>query len=144
MSQNLLEKLGLCDEKNILVQGLPSSVEKQFLKVNFAKNVTPLLKSRKVDFALIFALNVNQLQNIMKDVLPVLQNHTKFWIAVPKSSSKISTDLHKKCNWNFVSDAGYVSGEEVSLDHVWTAIRYTSKNLLLEPMQAVVIEEEMA
>ena len=65
MSQNLLEKLHLQEEKNILIQGLPSSIEKQFVKLSFAKNVTPLLKSRKIDFALVFAVNESQLTGIM-------------------------------------------------------------------------------
>ena len=59
MSQNILEKLELRDEKNILIQGLPSSIEKQFVKLSFSKNVTPLLKMRKIDFALVFAVNEN-------------------------------------------------------------------------------------
>ena len=57
MSQNILEKLELRDEKNILIQGLPSSIEKQFVKLSFSKNVTPLLKMRKIDFALVFAVS---------------------------------------------------------------------------------------
>ncbi len=67
-NQPLLEKLQLKDEKNILIQGLPSSVEKQFVKVNFAKNVTPLIKAKKLDFALVFALSQQQLNNILKEV----------------------------------------------------------------------------
>ena len=51
MSQTLLEKLQLKDERNLLIQGLPSSIEKQFVKLAFAKNLTPLLKSRRIDFA---------------------------------------------------------------------------------------------
>lgn len=136
MSQNLLEKLELRDEKNILVQGLPSSVEKHFLKINFAKNVTPLLKSRKVDFALVFALNVNQLQSIMKDVLPVLQEQSKCWIAIPKSSSKIATDLYNRCNWICMEEAGYESGDEVSLDSVWTALRFSKKSSVIESVHS--------
>lgn len=42
----VLEKLQLKEEKNVLIQGLPSSIEKQFVKLSFAKNVTPLLKSK--------------------------------------------------------------------------------------------------
>jgi hypothetical protein len=41
MSQTLLEKLQLKDEKNLLIQGLPSAIEKQFVKLAFAKNLTP-------------------------------------------------------------------------------------------------------
>lgn len=125
MSQNLLEKLRLQEEKNVLIQGLPSSIEKQFVKLSFAKNVTPLLKARKIDFALVFAINENQLCNILKEVLPALHEEGKFWIAYPKSTSKIATDLSRQCSWNCVCDAGFERVDEVPLDHVWTALRFT-------------------
>ena len=67
MSQTLFEKLRLKDEKNLLIQGLPSTIEKQFVKLSFAKNVTPLLKIRKIDFALVFALNQKQLNDILTE-----------------------------------------------------------------------------
>lgn len=124
MSQNLLDKLQLQEEKNVLIQGLPSSIEKQFVKLSFAKNVTPLLKTRKIDFALVFAVNENQLSSILKDVLPALQEEGKFWIAYPKTSSKIVTDLSRQCSWNCVCDAGFERVDEVALDHVWTAMRF--------------------
>ena len=128
MSQNLLEKLELRDEKNVLIQGLPSSIEKQFMKLSFSKNVTPLLKTRKIDFALVFALNQNQLKSIMREVLPALHKEARFWIAYPKSSSKIVTDLTKACSWDCVCNAGFEGTEEVTLDHVWTATRFTAKS----------------
>ena len=124
MSQNLLEKLQLQDEKNILIQGLPSSIEKQFVKLSFSKNVTPLLKSRKIDFALVFAINERQLTGILKDVLPALHENGKFWIAYPKSSSKIVTDLNRSCNWDFVRNVGFDVTNEVELDHVWIAMQF--------------------
>lgn len=124
MSQNLLDKLQLQEEKNVLIQGLPSSIEKQFVKLAFAKNVTPLLKSRKIDFALVFAVNESQLTGIMKDVLPALQEEGKFWIAYPKSTSKIVTDLNRQCSWDCIRNAGFEGSDEVALDHVWTAMRF--------------------
>lgn len=132
MIQNLLEKLQLQEEKNVLIQGLPSSIEKQFVKLSFSKNVTPLLKSRKIDFALVFAVNENQLNNIMKEVIPALHTKGKFWIAYPKSSSKIVTDLTRSCSWNCVKEAGFEGTTEVALDHVWTATRF-DKCISLKP-----------
>src|SRR5438105_1473188 len=108
MSQNLLEKLQLQDEENILIQGLHSSIEKQFVKLSFAKNVTPLLKSRKIDFALVFAVNENQLNGILLEVLPALREEGKFWVAYPKTTSKIATTLNRQCSWDGVRNAGYV------------------------------------
>jgi hypothetical protein len=124
MTQNLLEKLQLQEEKNVLIQGLPSSIEKQFVKLSFAKSITPLLKTRKIDFALVFAVNENQLSSILKEVIPSLQAEGKFWIAYPRSSSKIVTDLNRSCSWDCVMNAGFEGASEVALDHVWTAMRF--------------------
>jgi hypothetical protein len=124
MSQTLFEKLEFADEKNLLIQGLPSSIEKQFCKLSFAKNMTPLLKSRKIDFALVFAVNENQLNGILKDVMPALKENSKFWVAYPKITSKIVTNLNRDASWNQLTSAGYESVSEVALDHVWSAARF--------------------
>ena len=121
---SLFEKLELKDEKNLLVQGLPSSIEKQFAKLSYAKNLTPLLKSRKIDFALIFAVNHHQLCNILRDVFPALHADSNLWIAYPKTTSKIASDLNRDCSWQIVSDNEYESVGEVTLDHVWNAIHF--------------------
>ena len=128
MSQTLLEKLQLKDEKNLLIQGLPSAIEKQFVKLAFAKNLTPLLKSRKIDFALVFAVNEQQLGNICREVLPALQPDGKFWVAYPKIGSKIATTLNRDCSWVCITGCGYESVHQVALDHVWTAIRFKKVN----------------
>lgn len=123
-NQNIFEKLQMKDEKNLLIQGLPSSIEKQFAKLSYSKNVTPLLKSRKIDFALIFAVNSNQLNNILKDVFPALHDESKLWIAYPKTASKIASDLNRDCNWEFLCDHEFMGCQEVTLDHVWTALHF--------------------
>ena len=123
-AQSLLEKLQLKDEKNLLIQGLPSSIEKHFLKLNFSKAVTPLLKKRKIDFALVFAVNQKQLASILQYVIPALQEGAKFWIAYPKLSSKIASDLSRDKNWDFVSDYGFEIVRLIALDNLWSAGRF--------------------
>jgi Bacteriocin-protection, YdeI or OmpD-Associated len=124
MLPTLFEKLQYKEEKNLLIQGLPSSIEKQFSKVAFAKNVTPLLKSRRIDFALVFAINENQLNGILQDVLPALHDEAKLWIAYPKITSKIVTNLNRDCSWQMVVSAGYEGVRQVALDSVWSALRF--------------------
>ena len=126
MMQTMFDKLQLTEEKNLLIQGLPSSIEKQFAKIAFAKNVTPLLKSRRIDFALVFAINETQLNGILKEVLPALDEEGKLWIAYPKTTSKIVSDLNRDCSWKMLSQNGFESEHHVTLDHVWTALRFKS------------------
>ena len=141
MSQPLFEKLQLQDEKNLLIQGLPSSIEKQFTKLSFSKNVTPLLKTRKIDFALIFAVNENQLSGILREVLPALNTDAKLWIAYPKTTSKIATDLNRSCSWECITGAGYGDSDQVALDHVWSATRFIKA---LKPAVPVVAARSRA
>jgi hypothetical protein len=132
MSQTLFEKLQLEDEKNLLIQGLPSTIEKQFSKLSFSKNVTQLLKIRKIDFALVFALNSHQLMKIFEELCPALHDETKLWIAFPKQASKIVSDLNRQGSWNFLIDLGYETGEKVVLDYVWSAQRFTKAQVCNE------------
>lgn len=125
MSQTLFEKLQLEDEKNLLIQGLPSTIEKQFTKLSFSKNVTQLLKIRKIDFALVFALNSKQLQKIFAELCPALHSNTKLWIAFPKQTSKIVSDLNRHGSWDFLIEQGYETSDKVILDYVWSAQRFT-------------------
>jgi len=123
-SQSLLEKLQIKDERNLLIQGLPSTVEKQFVKISFAKNVTPLLKARKIDFALVFAISHKQLKDILRDVVPALHENAKLWVAYPKVSSKIVSDLSRDCNWECISQFGFEGVRLIALDNIWSAMRF--------------------
>jgi hypothetical protein len=127
MALTLFEKLQLKNEKNLLVQGLPSTIEKQFSKLSFAKNVTPLLMIRKIDFALIFALNQKQLNDILSEVFPALHQNARLWIAFPKLTSKIVSDLNRDCRWGYLRANGFECDPEgqVVLDYVWSAMPFT-------------------
>jgi hypothetical protein len=135
MSQTILEKLQLQNEKNILIQGLPSSIEKQFCKISFAKNLTPLLRTRKIDFALVFAVSENQLNGILEDIMPALKEESKLWVAYPKLTSKITTDLNRDGSWSKLADADYESAEQVSLDHVWHAVYFRKNGSFIEEIE---------
>lgn len=124
MILNIFEKLQFADEKNVLIQGIPSTLEKHFTKLSFAKNVTPLLKSRKIEFALVFAINYKQLSTILCDVIPALKEKGKLWIAYPKPTSKIVSDLNRDCQWDCLKTKGFSVIDETVIDHVWTAMRF--------------------
>ena len=143
VSLSLLDSLELKDEKNLLIQGLPSSVEKQFAKLSYAKNVTPLLKSRKVDFVLIFAVNQQQLKNILRDVFQVLHENSKLWIAFPKQSSKISSDLMRESSWAFMTDLEYAGSTLVPVDHVWNAMKFLKMKDVVRDENSKSVEETL-
>ena len=139
--QTMFEKLELNDERNLLIQGLPSSIEKQFAKLSYSKNVTPLLRSKKVDFVLVFAVNAAQLTGIIKDVIPALREDTKIWVAYPKNTSKIVSDLNRLSSWCVLAEGGYENCCEVTLDHVWGARRFAKGAQLAAILAAANCDE---
>ena len=123
-SLSVIEKLQIKDERNLLIQGLPSTIEKQFVKLSFSKNVTPLLKVKKIDFALVFAISHNQLKDILKDVVPAMAEDAKLWIAYPKVSSKIVSDLSRDCNWECITSWDLECVRSIAFDNVWCGMRF--------------------
>jgi hypothetical protein len=106
--------------------------------LSFAKNITPLLKIKKIDFALIFAISKHQLKDILKDVLPALNEDAKLWIAYPKLTSKIVSDLSRDCNWECIAQSGYEGVRMISLDHVWCAMRFKKADKVQHVFEDVV------
>lgn len=144
--QTVLEKLQFKDEKNILVQGLPSSIEKQFVKLNFAKSVTPLLRSRRIDFALVFAVSKFQLTGIMNEVVSALHDNAKLWVAYPKTTSKIASDLCRDCTWEIITSIGFQTNDFVELDSTWNAVNFSKIELpkLKKALLGTVVTERKA
>ncbi|HLA58383.1 MAG TPA: hypothetical protein VK622_06465, partial [Puia sp.] len=63
-------------------------------------------------------------RGIIHEVLPALGKGGKFWVAYPKTSSKIATTLNRECSWTCITNAGFEGINEITLDHVWTATRF--------------------
>lgn len=121
---SLFDKLQYKNEKNLLIQGLPSSIEKQFIKLNYAKSVTPLLRSRRIDFAIVFAVSQKQLSSILNEVVSALNEDARFWIAHPKPTAKIASDLCREPHWTAVDEHRLEALEMIEMDSVWCATRF--------------------
>jgi len=144
VSASLFEKLQLVDQKSILIQGLPSSIEKLFAKLSYAKNVTPLLKSRKIDFVLVFAINQSQLLNIMKEILPAMHTNTKLWVAFPKTTSKIVSNLNREGAWDYFTEQGFDNEESIEVDNMWNASRFKkNENFIVKAENVEAVKERI-
>ena len=80
---------------------------------------------------MVFAVSRKQLTDIVDDVVPALQDQGKFWVAYPKLSAKIASDLCRDVNWDMIASHGYEPECQVVLDNVWSAMKF--KKIALKP-----------
>ncbi|MEY4703474.1 MAG: hypothetical protein RIR96_1371 [Bacteroidota bacterium] len=139
----VFEKLQYNNEKNLLIQGLPSSLEKQFIKLSFAKSVTPLLRSRKVDFAIVFAVSQKQLCGILNEIMSALSPEAKLWISYPKPTAKIVSDLCREAHWQVMDDHNLIHIQQIELDNVWCATQFSFTYSGKQSIQPKITEVEI-
>ena len=77
-----------------------------------------------------------------------MQGKSKLWIAYPKITSKIASDLNRDSSWQVLCDSEYEAIDQVALDHVWTAMLFkkasieNGPNLLKVKAKSVLTEAD--
>ncbi len=75
-------------------------------------------------FILAFVRNRAELDKHMAQVGPALKPETLFWVAYPKQSSKVETDLNRDRGWESVERLGWTGIAQVAVDATWAATRF--------------------
>jgi hypothetical protein len=75
-------------------------------------------------FILAFVRNRAELDKRMAEVGPMLTPTTLFWVAYPKQSSKVETDLNRDKGWESVERLGLRGIAQVAVDATWAATRF--------------------
>jgi hypothetical protein len=76
------------------------------------------------DFVLLFAHSQDELSAFVPKVLPHMKDGTTFWVAYPKKSSKIKSDISRDHGWDVLHAAGYQGVSLISIDETWSAMRF--------------------
>ena len=72
----------------------------------------------------LFIKNSTDLTTSLQIVRPLLKPDTIFWIAYPKKSSGIQTDLEMMSSWDELTILGLRVVTSISVNETWTALRF--------------------
>jgi hypothetical protein len=61
---------------------------------------------------------------VLRVVFSALHENSKLWVACPKQTSKIVSDLNRESSWDILKNNGYEKLDVVALDHMWNAMRF--------------------
>jgi hypothetical protein len=76
------------------------------------------------DAVLLFVAGGGELGRFWPDVQSAVRPDATLWIAYPKRTSAIATDLSRDHGWEPIIDDGFDAVSQVSLDDTWSALRF--------------------
>ena len=77
-----------------------------------------------LDFVHLFVKNTAELENLGPTAIKAVKYDGLLWISYPKQSSKVETDLTRDVGWEIMAEAGLRPVTQVSIDDVWSALRF--------------------
>lgn len=72
----------------------------------------------------LFVRSVAELEATAPAALGLVKYDGHLWIAYPKKSSKIKTDINRDVGWDVVKQAGLVGIASIAIDETWSAVRF--------------------
>jgi hypothetical protein len=118
----LVKKLLIKNNVHVAVVNAPESFSLPVEEFPEGVEVLPTLLP-EMEFVLLFAENQAELQRYVPDILPKLKKAATLWIAYPKKSSKIKSDITRDSGWEILQEAGFVGVSLISIDDTWSAFR---------------------
>jgi hypothetical protein len=76
------------------------------------------------DFVQVFAKDKIELERFLPSALQAVRHDALLWIAYPKGGVKAGTDLNRDILWNLVAEHHFSGVSLISLDEVWSAMRF--------------------
>ena len=76
------------------------------------------------DAALFFVTSLADAVRLMPDAAGAIKPGGLLWIAYPKGSSGVTTDVNRDRLWEALKPTGWRPVRQIALDEVWSAMRF--------------------
>jgi hypothetical protein len=126
---SLIRKLRLLPGQRILILNAPDG---------YMEELGPLPEGVELadgpeatlDFVHLFARNVGELERMAPVAIGAVKHDGLLWISYPKRSAKIETDITRDKGWDVIASAGLRPVTQISVDEVWSALRFRPAELV--------------
>ncbi|MCB9065945.1 MAG: YdeI/OmpD-associated family protein [Chitinophagales bacterium] len=117
---DISKKLRLKDGPMYLLKA-PKDCEEMFSSMD---TKTSLTGKAFIEQVVLFTEQRAVLDAIVPNLMPRLADEALFWVAYPKKSGNIKSDLTRDSFWDAFADHGYSPVMQVALDDNWSALRF--------------------
>ena len=109
----------------VAVINSPTDILEEFKSFKPSASIPAGAKAR-LDFVLLFATSSQELKPAWNRIISALKEDAIFWVAYPKKSSRLSSDLAGMTSGGWTVHAGspWQPVASASIDETWTAVRF--------------------
>jgi hypothetical protein len=120
------KKLGLKPGMRVLLVNAPEGYREALASVEpgLALQEVGGESSDPVGAIHLFAANRAELEAAAPASLAAWRSGARLWVSYPKGGSSVTTDLNRDVDWGPLAAAGFRPVTQVSIDPVWSALRF--------------------
>jgi hypothetical protein len=116
--RDMIHKFKFKDDPTILFA--PESLQLSVAEMGFKTGLEADVKSNNT---LVFVNDKEEFLHFLKNSLSQIGHDSVLWIAYPKQSSKIKTNINRDILWQTAEPYGVTAVSAISIDETWSALR---------------------
>ena len=127
---SLIKKLGIKSKHSFIILNAPKGYAEQIsnLLPPEIEFVTSALQTSNFDVVMQFVNNKAEVEQETSKVIEMVRPGGRFWIVYPKQSSKVPTDINRDILWKAFPNSDWRPVTQISIDEIWSALRFRPKS----------------
>ncbi|GGE85533.1 YdeI/OmpD-associated family protein [Priestia taiwanensis] len=120
----VMKKIRMPVEEDVLIMNAPAQYIEEVFSV--VEDRLHTASQGKYSFVNLFVHSIAELECYASDAVEALTQGGLLWIAYPKKSSSIKTDISRDYGWDVMEKAEFEGVSLISIDETWSAMRFRS------------------
>ena len=127
---SLIKKLGIKPNQRLFVLNAPEGYSEQIgtLLPEDVELLTTPTPAGNFDVVLQFVRNKAEVDEYTPEAIRQVKPGGLLWVSYPKQSSKVPTDINRDILWKIFPNSEWRPVTQISIDEVWSALRFRPKS----------------
>lgn len=135
------KKLNYKDQQTLYILNAPDSFSKELNEMRHLAAIKTSL-AKGVKFFMAFVTKQNEVDELSKKVVPLLEGDGIVWFAYPKGSSKkYKCEFNRDNGWAELGKQGFEPVRMVAIDEDWSALRFRRTENIKSMIRSSAISE---
>ena len=127
---SLIKKLGIKPKHRVNILNAPEGYSEQIgtlLSADVELFTTPT-SAGNFDVVLQFVRNKAEVEKDTPEAIRQVKPGGLLWVSYPKQSSKVPTDINRDILWKIFPNSEWRPVTQISIDEIWSALRFRPKS----------------